>query len=458
MLPLLNLLLLLLLLLLHGAALAPAADRRGDLGGPPAPLGVASIGLAERPAPGTSTPKWHWPMMHDADRNAKYEAGLVHAVRAVRAAAAAAAAAGDDDVVAPVTVVDVGAGAGLLSLLAARAGATRVLAVEHSPARADLARRAVAANNLDDVVKVLTGDALDIARERFHADILVHELFANTMLCERAHNIVPRVRQAFGASVVVPSRARTFAVLVDSKYLRSGDLRTRDGPNSPIVSGFDFSSVQGELAGNAVQDGDPNALIGSLLLPLDDLVQLSAPVALTGVDFERGEPDSVEIFAPGDGNAFRVTAHGTARAVLLYWEAQMAPGVVLSTSPFGEGGANSRPRLKAWPRVIQSVLMSKATRDADRSRGSGDGIVDDDAPEWDGAVAPGDTVSFRWGPREAEACEIVTVLTAHNGKAVSQGNRIAKAKLRWVVEASHDTKNLRFDWPDEDEDGADGKQ
>ena len=56
-------------------------------------------------------------------------------------------------------VLDVGAGTGILSLLAARAGASRVYALERAPGAARLARRMIAANGLADRVFVLAMDA-----------------------------------------------------------------------------------------------------------------------------------------------------------------------------------------------------------------------------------------------------------------------------------------------------------
>lgn len=56
-------------------------------------------------------------------------------------------------------VLEAGAGTGVLSMLAARAGAAHVWAVEHNPDLAALARRAVARNGLADRVTVVDGAA-----------------------------------------------------------------------------------------------------------------------------------------------------------------------------------------------------------------------------------------------------------------------------------------------------------
>ena len=60
-------------------------------------------------------------------------------------------------------VLDVGAGSGVLSMFAARAGAARVYAVEQT-SMAVLAQELVAANRLSDVIEVIQGDAWKSSR------------------------------------------------------------------------------------------------------------------------------------------------------------------------------------------------------------------------------------------------------------------------------------------------------
>ncbi len=60
-------------------------------------------------------------------------------------------------------VLDAGAGTGILSLLAARAGASRVYAVEIDPVLCRYLQRTVAANDLSDIITVEQGDVSDFS-------------------------------------------------------------------------------------------------------------------------------------------------------------------------------------------------------------------------------------------------------------------------------------------------------
>ena len=76
-----------------------------------------------------------------------------------------------DSVVRPGDVVlDVGAGSGILSVLAARAGAARVYAVERTSA-AVLAQELAAANGVAGIVQVIHGDVMDAGPLRSPVDL-----------------------------------------------------------------------------------------------------------------------------------------------------------------------------------------------------------------------------------------------------------------------------------------------
>ena len=105
-------------------------------------------------------------MLNDVDRNEKFDAAIRAAVARVRAASAAASA---DD---PVCVLDLGSGSGLLAMMASRAGADVVHAIEQSDLLSEVGPSIVARNGFrviggagnDNDVEEATAAAADAAR------------------------------------------------------------------------------------------------------------------------------------------------------------------------------------------------------------------------------------------------------------------------------------------------------
>ena len=118
---------------------------------------------------GQSVPRWHFNMLRDEPRNAAFDAAIRRAVT-------------------PGThVLDIGAGSGLLSMMAARAGAGRVVACEENPAIADMARQIVATNGFAERVRVVTGNSTELDVEsdlEGRADVIVSEIVSNNLLAE----------------------------------------------------------------------------------------------------------------------------------------------------------------------------------------------------------------------------------------------------------------------------------
>ena len=157
---------------------------------------------------------WHFAMMNDVGRNDAFADALHRAI-----------VPGDS------VVVDVGAGSGLLSLMAARLGAARVYAIEGNPDLSSLARRLAEANGLGDVVEVvpamsneLPDDALgatpgtDVGRR---ADVLVAELLGTLLLGESALFYMADVRARFlrEGGAVIPASGVQHATLVSGPLL-----------------------------------------------------------------------------------------------------------------------------------------------------------------------------------------------------------------------------------------------
>jgi SAM-dependent methyltransferase len=163
---------------------------------------------------------WHFSIVRDHARNRAYEEALRSAIFP------------------GCTVLEIGTGTGLLAMMAARAGAARVVTCEADPAIAAAARDNVAINGFADRVTVVNkhSTALDLADVGGLADILVSEIVSNDMLSEGtlpAHaDAVPRLLKPGGA--VIPARGQIRIALMDDGGTTQPDLE--------LIESFDLSA------------------------------------------------------------------------------------------------------------------------------------------------------------------------------------------------------------------------
>jgi type II protein arginine methyltransferase len=152
-------------------------------------------------------PSWHFAMMADSRRNAAYEAAIRRAAPGKR-------------------VLDIGTGAGLLALMAARAGAAKVTSCESVPLIAERAREIVMENGLADRITIvpMKSTAMSVPRvmpER--AEVLVTETFASGLITE---GVLPAVEHAHEyllteGAVVIPAAACIMGYLAGGPTLQA---------------------------------------------------------------------------------------------------------------------------------------------------------------------------------------------------------------------------------------------
>lgn len=170
-----------------------------------------------------SVPFWHIPMMNDTPRNDAFEAAIKAAI---------------DRAGADARVLDIGAGSGLLSLMAARAGARHVVACEMEPIIAEMAQQIVAENGYADRVTVhaLPSTRLAIGAELdAPADILVSEILSSDLLTEKVLDTFEDAHRRLlkPDAIVIPRAASAMGCLVASETLA-------DYAFVGQVSGFDL--------------------------------------------------------------------------------------------------------------------------------------------------------------------------------------------------------------------------
>ena len=217
------------------------------------------------------------------------------------------------------TVLDVGAGSGILSVFAARAGAARVYAVEQTTI-AVLAQELVAANRVEDVVRVIQGDVLDIEPPE-RVDVIVSEWLGGFGIDEGmlAPVIAARDRWLKPGGTMIPRTVTAWTALVHDRYLDETVAFLRDKPYGLELEGLIEKTVNEISYSGAFRHfavGDRRSEPGRLWTTRAEVIALEEAMA----------PHEAE-------TVLHVHDHGTANALALWFSAELTPDVTLSNGP-----------------------------------------------------------------------------------------------------------------------------
>ena len=192
--------------------------RRALAGNPDDKVARAALGQLFR----DEVPAWHFPMMNHVLRNAAYDAAIRRAITPES------------------LVLDIGAGGGLLALMAARAGARHVYACETRPLIAEKAREIVQANGLADRITIIAKHSSqlrigeDLPRK---VDVLVSEIVDAGLIGEGILLTLGHARRELVAenAAIIPRAGTLSAMLVESEALWHQD-------RVQITAGFDTAA------------------------------------------------------------------------------------------------------------------------------------------------------------------------------------------------------------------------
>ena len=217
------------------------------------------------------------------------------------------------------TVLDVGAGSGILSMFAARAGAARVYAVERTPI-AGLAEQLAAANGVADTVTVIHGDVIDIELPE-PVDVIVSEWLGGFGIDEGmlAPVIAARDRWLKPGGVMIPHTVTAWTALVHDRYLADMIEFLREDP-----FGLKLEVLVEDTVNEIIYSGTFRHLAA------DDVRSEPRQLWTTNADripLEQAQaPHQAETLLP-------VHERGTANALALWFSAELAPGISLSVGP-----------------------------------------------------------------------------------------------------------------------------
>lgn len=214
-------------------------------------------------------------------------------------------------------VIDVGAGTGVLSLLAAKAGARRVIAVERSGMAAH-ARQLIEHNGMSDIIEVFEGDAHQLVLDE-EADVIVSEWLGHMAYVENMFDVVMAVRDAWlkPGGVMIPATVDLMLAPVDAADLHDdfgAGFWQRD------IHGIDFSCFT------------------KVELDMGYAKKLELPAELVIGPGERMHTLETVSAKPGDewseGSIVLTIKRGGMLSGFVGWfSTQLSPNVVLDTSP-----------------------------------------------------------------------------------------------------------------------------
>ncbi len=216
-------------------------------------------------------------------------------------------------------VLDLGAGSGILSVFAARAGAARVYAVERTPVAA-LAQELAAANGVAEIVQVIHGDVMDVELPE-PVDVIVSEWLGGFGIDEGmlAPVIVARDRWLKPGGAMNPHSVTAWAGLVHDRYLGETVEFLRDNPY-----GLRFDDLVEKTVNEIVYSGTFRHLAAGDLR--SDACRLwTTDAAVVSLE-DALSPHQAE-------TRLSVHDHGTANALALWFSAELAPGISLSIGP-----------------------------------------------------------------------------------------------------------------------------
>jgi len=274
----------------------------------PAPTQLRSHGL----------PNWYVPMLLDQHRNDVFGAAIGRAVASNPAQ----------------LVLDIGAGCGLLSMLAAANGAERVVGCEVHPAISRIGKDVIKRNLFEHKVTLINKDCRsmkvpdDLPRR---ADLAIFELFDCSLIGEgvlhflayaREHLLTPNARY-------LPAAAKVRAMVIEYRVNRVWDIDVN--LLNPYLFTPSFTNVDaGRLAFRT----------------------LTEPFDLFAFDFSKATPvaEVKELQIPA-------TAAGMAGAVLFWFELQLDEASWISNDPRTENSLHWKQGLQFLPEVRVETAM-----------------------------------------------------------------------------------------------------
>ena len=257
---------------------------------------------------------WHFPMMNDTVRNDAYENALKSALQKGG------------------VVLDIGSGSGLLAMMAARHGASKVITCEEVSMVAEKAKIIIERNGFADQIQVINklSNNLVVGQDLVErADILVTEIFDNGLLGEKAFLAIEHAKNNLlkPNAQLIPAGARVYAMCIESNEIYKNH-------RVDTISNFDLSPFNQFSTYNYI----------GYHLSKTNYRALSTVMPIFDFDFQNipgNESKQIE---------FEIIESGNCHAVVFWYELQLDKNTIISTAPH-------LPQLSCWKQAVQ--LLTK---------------------------------------------------------------------------------------------------
>lgn len=142
-------------------------------------------------------------------------------------------------------VFESGTGSGVLSIMAARAGAKAVFCSEIDPAIAAFAKQNIASSGCADRIQLIEGSTLDVTPADLGGlvpDVLIAEHLSTWQVTEPQNQIINHLRSTLApaAAVSIPGRTRNYLQLAHSEFTFFDTVELR-------CHFFEFSGIRGPV-------------------------------------------------------------------------------------------------------------------------------------------------------------------------------------------------------------------
>ena len=250
---------------------------------------------------------WHFEMLADVARNEAYDQALKTNIQK------------------GMKVLDIGTGSGLLAMMSIRAGAAQVTACEMVPVLANVAKKVVTDNGMEEKINIINKKSthIEVGQELDgKADLLVSEILDAGLLGE---GVIPSHRHALEQllkpeAIVIPRSADLHGMLIESDNLRSIDPLRQ-------ISGFDLKAFDDfRVAGEYHR----------VLLKVTPHRVMSPVFPLFSVDF-KDLPPVASLESPNIFEAEVVANQsGTIHGIAFWFDLHLDDQIQLSSGPEGE--------------------------------------------------------------------------------------------------------------------------